>query len=1021
MPGVRIALTADEATAALAKFRANLKATGADTIKTQSELKSLEAQMLKTANAGKLSSSFNDLTRSLGLTKKQAQSLSKDLNIGDAVGGVNKAEGAFSGLGMTMMKVSMAALSAYMAFNKFKSLVMEGVAAIDEYKISVISLAAMWTSSSEAQGRGLSEIYQQNKAYAQELTLWMEEFDKETLLGAKDLMVMTVEMSKQGVILDINNKKQAEGFKNLANALAIVTAGAPNKQIQLHQEIGALMRGEARVTDQLGQMLKAQVPDLEQQVKLHKENGDLLEWLGDQLVGFAAAQGDINATWEATKSTLETIYNQVLRKGFAGAYQDILSYTKRLSEWALDHKEQIQQILRDGWDIIKTTLDTITTLYKIHKEELAALYKFTMLILYGFESLMAILPSIGQEFSKLVNFSKSIAYSLQFIDRLTAGDTEGVAAAWENMGKTVQQWKEMQNSTDNVDKNLARIGDKVSKLFQPNAGLTTKEQRPEYEEKYKPEPPKLRRPPGEEGKAAKGAKDQTASLNKQIQDEIDKMVMDAVSLLEKQANEYLAKGANAALVKEWLRIKKEDFYLEDYNKMMDQIQKTTDERLKAENEVLVAKQETANRILQIENEIATKQIDLKLEQGELLQTDAVEERYKLKLKEMEVEEALLIVKMQAADVEGKSTDQLYQQLVILNEQKKALDINKDIEKEITTIREKQRVGGTLGFYDPGRQDEMRKQIDKQTDEMRKLGFDEIGIRKWVAAEYEKIEVEKWQHIVDTSDDAMEAIGARLELYVIEARHSAKYWVQAFEQSVDAMKSTMGDFFNDFLNGELKSAEEYFQSFARAVNRALADALAGWVVGKILGGFKDILGMGASSDNTQLEMKTSITAATTAQTAAETALDAVLMTEVATVGALTASYWALSAAKAAAGMGGGGGTSMWSGIELPSFGYAKGAVFSRGQVVPFAAGDIISRPTYFPMAQGKMGVMGENGIEAIMPLARNSKGELGVKGQTQNNLTISIPINVNGQSQQKLTGELRREVERTVEKVVRRHV
>ena len=169
------------------------------------------------------------------------------------------------------------------------------------------------------------------------------------------------------------------------------------------------------------------------------------------------------------------------------------------------------------------------------------------------------------------------------------------------------------------------------------------------------------------------------------------MVMDAVSLLEKQANEYLAKGANAALVKEWLRIKKEDFYLEDYNKMMDQIQKTTDERLKAENEVLVAKQETANRILQIENEIATKQIDLKLEQGELMQTEAVEERYKLKLKEMDVEETLLIVKMQAADVEGKSTDQLYQQLVILNEQKKALDINKDIEKEITTMREKQKV------------------------------------------------------------------------------------------------------------------------------------------------------------------------------------------------------------------------------------------------------------------------------------------------------------------------------------------
>lgn len=55
------------------------------------------------------------------------------------------------------------------------------------------------------------------------------------------------------------------------------------------------------------------------------------------------------------------------------------------------------------------------------------------------------------------------------------------------------------------------------------------------------------------------------------------------------------------------------------------------------------------------------------------------------------------------------------------------------------------------------------------------------------------------------------------------------------------------------------------------------------------------------------------------------------------------------------------------------GSAHGNVFSAGQLVPFAQGGIVNRPTVFPL-----GVMGENGSEAIMPLARTRTGDLGVK-------------------------------------------
>jgi len=57
--------------------------------------------------------------------------------------------------------------------------------------------------------------------------------------------------------------------------------------------------------------------------------------------------------------------------------------------------------------------------------------------------------------------------------------------------------------------------------------------------------------------------------------------------------------------------------------------------------------------------------------------------------------------------------------------------------------------------------------------------------------------------------------------------------------------------------------------------------------------------------------------------------------------------------------------------------AKGNVFAKNKIVPYAMGGIVDRPTIFPMAKG-MGLMGEAGPEAVMPLKRGANGKLGVQ-------------------------------------------
>ena len=59
------------------------------------------------------------------------------------------------------------------------------------------------------------------------------------------------------------------------------------------------------------------------------------------------------------------------------------------------------------------------------------------------------------------------------------------------------------------------------------------------------------------------------------------------------------------------------------------------------------------------------------------------------------------------------------------------------------------------------------------------------------------------------------------------------------------------------------------------------------------------------------------------------------------------------------------------------GSAKGNIYAKNKIVPFAYGGIVNKPTLFPMANGA-GLMGEAGPEAIMPLRRGRGGKLGVE-------------------------------------------
>jgi len=123
----------------------------------------------------------------------------------------------------------------------------------------------------------------------------------------------------------------------------------------------------------------------------------------------------------------------------------------------------------------------------------------------------------------------------------------------------------------------------------------------------------------------------------------------------------------------------------------------------------------------------------------------------------------------------------------------------------------------------------------------------------------------------------------------------------------------------------------------------------------------------------------------------------------------ASYFGGSAAGGGNGLAAGSAGAASSNLGASAAGYsntyfpqANGGAWSGG-VQLFADGgaftnSIVSKPTAFGMANGKTGVMGEAGEEAIMPLTRTSSGKLGVMamgGSGSGGTQINVEVHIDG--------------------------
>lgn len=240
--------------------------------------------------------------------------------------------------------------------------------------------------------------------------------------------------------------------------------------------------------------------------------------------------------------------------------------------------------------------------------------------------------------------------------------------------------------------------------------------------------------------------------------------------------------------------------------------------------------------------------------------------------------------------------------------------------------------------------EFEKSLIGKTNEERERAIDVLEMQKAAEEAYgegtEKAidTVERYKTALEELGHARRLAGNSMSQYYQELTYDmenlTEYLPAKFAEASRSIESSMGDaFYRMMADGQSfgDAMQQLTQDIARSFMRMVADMIARWIMFQtvtngIFGGW----------------------------------------------GANTVHGQASGAPVTSSGLG------SYTG-NFSSSAYASGGAFMNGRPIAFADGGIVNRSTIFPFASG-IGLMGEAGPEAIMPLKRTSSGKLGVAAE-----------------------------------------
>jgi len=428
-------------------------------IKSQAAYKAQEAAIIASYDTIKKSSmaTSEDLVRIERAKNEKLKQLNKEM-VGDHE--------------MSMASMTRAVLRFYAAYYVISQaiqviggLFMGGIKAIDDMKVSTIGVAAQITTMQGITG-DIAKNYKENLQYAEALIPVLQQVDVNSFANLSQIQKMNMAMSMQGSILDVNNQKQIESFTALTNAVALFTQGQ-DKEKQASQEIRALFSGQVREGNMVALMIDQQIKKtgeykdgLKGLVEEGRKYGNTLELLTPYLTGIIAASGDIQSTWAAVSSSIETTWNIMQRGLFKDTYKSLVESGQVATAWLKANQDEVVQYIKIAWGFIA---DAFTAAWNVLKGFVPIMKDMASLlapIAYGWGGVLAALKpigeSIGNSIAMVYALGKAIVSTAMAASRLAIFDFEGAKLYWDEAKKGYSDvWKLQKKNFDLVTTGVA--------------------------------------------------------------------------------------------------------------------------------------------------------------------------------------------------------------------------------------------------------------------------------------------------------------------------------------------------------------------------------------------------------------------------------------------------------------------------------------------------------------------------------------------------------------------------------------
>lgn len=278
--------------------------------------------------------------------------------VGGGMFGINKLASEFQNSAAKFtVATSIMSRSASVLTNIFA----KGIEAAEAYNMRIIQSASVIASLADTDnGTNIADTYKNATIYAGKLQETFVKINDETLANVKQMNMVNLELNKQGVIVDTNNQASVKSFATLTNAIAIMTAGMQNQNMQFGQEIRALLEGNVRQGSTLALFLKRQLgPNMKDIINDWKRSGTFLENIAKYLKGFDEASKDIKLTWESVTSTLQSNVEFILQKGFRNFFQTLVKKFAELNSYILENADVLASYMENSLIVITEYIDNI--------------------------------------------------------------------------------------------------------------------------------------------------------------------------------------------------------------------------------------------------------------------------------------------------------------------------------------------------------------------------------------------------------------------------------------------------------------------------------------------------------------------------------------------------------------------------------------------------------------------------------------------------------------------------------------